>query len=82
MNRDVGYKIGASLGVVKDVDVTDDVVGWGRCLRIRVLLDLTKPLDRGRALTLNGKTIWVRFKFEKLPPFCYSCGRMIHTQNS
>jgi hypothetical protein len=69
MNREVGFTIGATLGRVEEVDVTSGRVGWGRCLRIRVLIDLTKPLDRGHALLLNGKSIWVNFKYEKLPQF-------------
>jgi hypothetical protein len=59
MNRGVGSKIGASLGKVVEVDVADDDVGWGRYLRLRVLIDLYNPLDRGRALILVGKSCWV-----------------------
>lgn len=78
MNRGVGLKIGASLGTVIDVDVAGDGVGWGRCLRIQVNLDVTKPLERGRALLLDAKSIWVTFKYEKLPLFCFNCGRILH----
>jgi hypothetical protein len=67
MNREIGQKIGATLELVEDVDVTGDGVGWGRCLHIRVHMDLTKPLDRGCALNLNGKLVRVNFKYEKLP---------------
>ncbi len=77
------YKnIGATLGAVGDVDVMEDGVGWGRFLDIRVHLDLTKPLNRGRTLNLNGKSVWVTFKYEKLPQFCYMCGRIFHAQQS
>jgi hypothetical protein len=74
----VGHRIGGTLGEVEDVDVTGDGVGWGRCLRIRLNLDITKPLDRGRALSLNGKSVRVNLKYEKLPQFCYTCGRILH----
>jgi len=47
MNSDIRYRIGESIGKVEEVDVTGDGVGWGRFLRIRVHIDLTKPLDRG-----------------------------------
>jgi hypothetical protein len=82
MNREVGYKIGASIGVVEEVDVTGEGVGWGRCLRIRVEVDITKPLERGRVLDLNGKPIWVSFRYEKLPYFCHFCGRIVHDKES
>jgi hypothetical protein len=78
MNRAVGFQIGGSIGVVEEVDVTGDGVGWGRCLRIRVAIDLTKPLDRGRALIIQGKPIWVKFRYEKLPSFFHFCGRIYH----
>lgn len=54
VTRGVGLKIGESLGEVLEVDVPGDGRGWGRNLRIRVILDLCKPLERGRALLLGG----------------------------
>jgi hypothetical protein len=78
MTKVVGEKIGASLGVLEDVDVAGDGVGWGRCLRIRVIIDLSNPLERGRALSIGGKSVWVSFKYEKLPLFCFHCGRIVH----
>lgn len=39
-----GTKIGASVGDVEDVDVPDGEVGWGEYLRVRLNLDLSKPL--------------------------------------
>jgi hypothetical protein len=82
MNKGVGFRIGESLGKVEEVDVTSEGIGWGRCLRIRIFLDLTKPLERGRALLINGKSVWISFKYEKLPQFCYSCGRIFHGKNN
>jgi tRNA A37 threonylcarbamoyladenosine biosynthesis protein TsaE len=77
MNMKIGQKIGDSLGKV-EVVVTDDDVGWGKCLRIRVVIDLLKPLDCGRALVISRESCWVSFKYEKLPSFCYRCGRITH----
>jgi hypothetical protein len=78
MTKGVGVKIGESLGKLEDVDVAGDGAGWGRCLRIRVSIDITKPLERGRALVLGGKSSWVMFKYEKLPLFCFRCGCIVH----
>jgi hypothetical protein len=47
MTKGVGMKIGASLGDVEDVDVAGDGSGWGRCLRLRVVINLFNPLERG-----------------------------------
>jgi hypothetical protein len=78
MNKAVGTKIGESMGALEDVDVAGDGSGWGRCLRLRVTLDLFNPLERGRALSLGGKNYWVTFKYERLPSFCFNCGRILH----
>jgi hypothetical protein len=78
MTKGVGTKIGNSLGTLHDVDVAGDGVGWGRCLRIRVTIDLTNPIERGRALHFAGKSHWISFKYEKLPMLCFYCGRIVH----
>jgi hypothetical protein len=56
MNKAVGTKIRDSLGQLMDVDVVGDGARWGWCLKIRVIMDLLKPLDHGRALNLDGRT--------------------------
>ncbi|XP_059436243.1 uncharacterized protein LOC132169189 [Corylus avellana] len=78
MTKGVGTKIGESMGQLEDIDLAGDGVGWGRCLRIRVVIDLSKPLERGRALMLEGKSHWVTCRYEKLPMACFDCGRVIH----
>jgi hypothetical protein len=80
MSRGVGVKIGESLGILEDVDVAGDGAGWGRCLRLRVVINLGKPLERGRALEFGGRSHWVSFKYEKLPMCCFQCGRVVHAR--
>lgn len=80
MNKDVGTLIGSSstMGSVDEMDTDIDDVGWGEFLRVRILLDLTKPLSRGRFLKLQGKSIWVDFQYERLPRYCFHCGIINH----
>jgi hypothetical protein len=78
MNRVVARKIRESLGWVEEVAIAEDDVGWGRSLRIRVAIDLFQPLEQGRTLLMTGNQCWVHFKYEKLPSFCYRCGRILH----
>jgi hypothetical protein len=78
MTKGVATRIGESRGQVEDVDIAGEGVGWGRCLHIRVILNVMQPLERGRALELEGKTSWVPFKYEKLPQFCFNCGCLVH----
>ncbi|KAL7181875.1 hypothetical protein ACSBR1_040731 [Camellia fascicularis] len=57
-------------------------------LRLRVELDVTKPLPRGFFLKQFGtstratKELWIDFKIEKLSDFCFDCGRIGHDRNS
>jgi hypothetical protein len=78
MTKRIAVKIGESLGKLTEVDLAGDGAGWGRSIRIRVEIDLAKPLERGRALRLEGKSYWVSFKYEKLPMFFFGCGRLVH----
>lgn len=49
-------------------------------MRIRVLVDTSKPLFRGRKICKeDGKVGWVRFKYERLPNLCYCCGLLTHS---
>ena len=51
----------------------------GEFLRVHVEIDISKPLCRGRWITLDiEEEIWVSFKYEKLPNFCYWCGMISH----
>lgn len=78
MGMEVGQQIGSTVGLVEEVDTDDEGIGWGKFLRVRVKLDLSKPLSRGRILKLEEKTIWVAFQYERLPRYCFNCGTIIH----
>ena len=78
MNREVGEHVGGILGSVLLVDTDENGVGWGKSLRVRVQLDVSQPLLRGKKIRLNGQSLWIYFKYERLPMFCYWCGRLWH----
>ena len=57
--------------VVEVANLEDDGVG-NEFLRVRVSMDITKPLPCCRKLWAKGKQVgWVGLKFERLPNFCY-----------
>jgi hypothetical protein len=65
-----------------------DGMGWGRFPRIRVEVEILKPLMRGRILQFENENtgelqepFWVDFRYEHLPIFCYRCGRIGHSGN-
>ena len=73
-----------------DVDVAESEVHWGKFLRVRVQIDVTKKIVRGKRIVtkknIRGKRIvieggeqrWISFKYERLPNFCYHCGLLNH----
>ena len=76
---ETGMAIGASLGEVMEVDVADTGVQWGKCLRVRVKIDVARKLIRGRKIKVeDGVDQWVHFKYERLPNFCYRCRLLEH----
>lgn len=79
--RDAGFRIGGTLGNVERVDVDDDGFRLGGYMRIRVSMDISVPLCRGRLVRLEGPSPqWVDFKYERLPIFCYWCGMVNHDE--
>lgn len=49
--------------------------------RVRVWLDITKPLKRFQTVRLKtGTMMKVALKYERLPFFCFLCGLLSHTQ--
>ena len=59
--------------------MADTRVQWGRCLRVRVEIDVTRKLIRGRKINIEkGEARWVHFKYEHLPNFYYRCGLLEH----
>ena len=79
MNPRSACEIGKVIG-----EVQSGMKEWGThdgssFMRIRVLVDTSKPLCRGRKLCMeDGKAGWVRFRYERLPNLCYWCGLLTH----
>ncbi|KAK7840314.1 hypothetical protein CFP56_016832 [Quercus suber] len=77
----VGMSIGATLGEVEKVDANETGFYLGSFLRIRVIMDVSMPLCRGRKIRLGEYGLkWVEFKHERLPIFYYLCGKIDHDE--
>ena len=51
----------------------------GEFMRVRVELDIMKPLSHGRWVRFGPDNKgWVMFRYERFPIFCYWCGRLTH----
>jgi hypothetical protein len=81
MTEESAGAIGRTLGQVERVADRDDERGGENCIRVRVRMDITTPLCRGRILSMEeGKKRWAAFRYERLPNFCYRCGHVDHAE--
>lgn len=79
LNRRVAEEICAVVGIVDGSTSSDEMEG-GNFMRVRVLIDISLPLCRGRIVSLeDGSEVWVSFKYERLPNICYWCGCLTHS---
>ena len=79
LNQATGEAIGKTIGKVIEVANLEDVGNGGEFWRVCISVDISKPLPRCRKLWFEGKQIgWVGIKYERLPNFCYWCGRLSH----
>ncbi|OMO91045.1 Endonuclease/exonuclease/phosphatase [Corchorus capsularis] len=57
----------------------DEIVHWNGVLRMKVKINVEDPLKTGFYLQRKDKpSSWVSFKYERIPDFCYHCGRLGH----
>uniref|UniRef100_A0A2N9IMR2 Reverse transcriptase domain-containing protein n=1 Tax=Fagus sylvatica TaxID=28930 RepID=A0A2N9IMR2_FAGSY len=81
LKKDIALALGKSMGTVVRTSEADEEFGGGRIMRVRVQVELSKPLCRGCKLVLaNGGERWISFKYERLPNFCYWCGLLSHRE--
>jgi interleukin-1 receptor-associated kinase 1 len=70
-------KLGNIMGSFEEVDPKDSN-RTGRFLRLKTSLDLRKPLKKGTKIKFQDRNLWVDFKYERLPNFCFACGKIGH----
>ncbi|CAM8990796.1 unnamed protein product [Rhodiola kirilowii] len=50
--------------------------------RFRVIIEVDKPILHGVVLAEEGRApVWIEYKYERLPVFCFRCGRLSHESN-
>uniref|UniRef100_A0ACD5YCK1 Uncharacterized protein n=1 Tax=Avena sativa TaxID=4498 RepID=A0ACD5YCK1_AVESA len=83
MHRRWGEAIVGPIGMVGSVPLVDcDATGrcWGSYMRVRVEIDVHKPLMRGVTVFSQrlNVTEWFDVQYENLPHYCFSCGILGH----
>lgn len=73
--------IGNFVGEFVKSDLTNFKGGWKMYARIRVTLNIDKPLRRRMKIKWEGADwSWVNFKYERLSTFCFVCGTLGHSE--
>ncbi|KAL8132330.1 hypothetical protein AgCh_007992 [Apium graveolens] len=73
--------IGNHIGRYLKSDAKNFQSTWRQFLRIKVALKVHKPLKvQMRIKKQGGDWMWVKFKYERLPSFCFYCGIIGHSE--
>ncbi|CAN1243398.1 hypothetical protein LINPERPRIM_LOCUS5673 [Linum perenne] len=77
-SESIGRALGNYIGTYVAYDTKNAYSFVNHFMRIRVLLDVTEPLKKGKKVRNPGSP-WTmsNFKYERLPTFCY-CGKIGH----
>lgn len=77
----IGKQLGSFIGEFIEYDASNMGAIWKQYMRIRVRIDVTKPLRRGKKIKKpDGTSFTVAFRYERLHVFCFVCGRVGHSE--
>lgn len=63
------------------IEIEEDYLGIGKYRRVKVMLDVSKPLRRYRKIKdKRGRELQVDFAYERLPFFCFACVVLGHSE--
>lgn len=80
MTEQVGKQLGDFFGEFLEYDQKNNTGIWRECTRVRIILDVRKPLKRMKKITRrNGTEVMVTCKYERVGEFCFTCGLVSHT---
>ncbi|KAM6586585.1 uncharacterized protein LOC115717479 [Cannabis sativa] len=81
MTSTVLKAVGNYVGVFVEACPKNFLGVWRDYMRIRVTIDLAKPLKRRMRIRKTGEEwIWITFKYENIPTFCFICGILGHSE--
>ncbi|KAH9743696.1 CCHC-type domain-containing protein [Citrus sinensis] len=79
MNTDTISRLGAIIGIVEEVETGENGKCIGEYARVRIKVDISKPLKKIIFLEPEGKEkIPMPIRYERLPDFCFCCGTLGH----
>ena len=67
--------------MVEKVDVQGNGFSLGNHLKVRVTIDISQLLCRGRMVCMGPtQSLWVEFRYERIPIFYYWCVMVDHDE--
>jgi hypothetical protein len=80
LDKDTGETIDNKVGEFIEADVGADGMAKGNVLRVKIRLNVKKPLMRGVLVNIGEGTNprWCPLEYEFLPAFCWTCGVIGH----
>jgi hypothetical protein len=83
MAETVGRNIGNYVGEFLEYDEKNSSDFWRRYMRVRVMVDVRKPLVCTKSVKKKGAmAVIVNIKYERIGIYCYYCGLLGHTEDS
>lgn len=80
MLKSVGRQLENFFGEFLEYDSKNNAFIWRDCVRVRIRLDVCKPIKRKKKITKrDGSEFVVTCKYERLGEFCFICGMVTHT---
>ncbi|MBA0755740.1 hypothetical protein Gogos_022136 [Gossypium gossypioides] len=80
MDHQTALDVGNTIGELVAIDWKDRFGGWTEFMRLKVKIDVSKPLRRiAKFGDKDGIERIGLIKYERLPDFCHSCGIIGHT---
>lgn len=81
MTEKVGKQLGDFFGTFLSYDPNNNISIWRESMRIKILVDVRKPLRRKKKICRkDGTDCVVQCKYERLGEFCFICGLVTHTE--
>lgn len=80
-SRSLAMLLGNFIGVFLEYDASNLRKENRNFMRVRVQIDVRKPIRRKKQVMSNGVCSYVKFKYEKLSLFCFFCGRLGHNDS-
>lgn len=81
-SKEVGWKLGKLFNHCLNVILLEHGSREGKLLNLFVEINLDKPLMRGSKIKIKNEEVWVEFKYENLPVFCFYCGVVGHQERA